>query len=141
MAYIHEVAEKDWKAYIKKKTKDLKEAGCPEEWIKTVIKLERADFNKERSFLEHEDITAEGYFINYPVFTDQPIETVDDIFDHIADPELFAYLKKADNVMLNIILLQVQDYEIKEIAEELKLTKNAVYKRIRIFRKNLPKKG
>ena len=111
-----------------------------------VIKLERADFNKERSFLEHEDITAEGYFINYPVFTDQPIETIDDIFDHIADPELFAYLmfaylKKADNVMLNIILLQVQDYEIKEIAEELKLTKNAVYKRIRIFRKNLPKQG
>ena len=111
MAYIHEVAEKDWKDYIKKKAKDLKEAGCPEEWIKMVIKLERADFNKERSFLEHEDITAEGYFINYPVFTDQPIETIEDIFDHIADPELFAYLKKADNVMLNIILLQVQDDE------------------------------
>ena len=41
--------------------------------------------------------------------------------------------------MLNIILLQVKDYEIKDIAKKLKLTKNAVYKRIRVFRKNLPK--
>ena len=141
MAYNHKVAEKDWADHVRKRKNDLKKAGCPEEWIKKVIELDRADFNRERSFLEHEDITAEGYFINYPVFTDQPIETIEDIFDHIADPELFAYLKKADNVMLNIILLQVHDYEIKEIADELKLTKNAVYKRIRIFRKNLPKQG
>ena len=80
-------------------------------------------------------------FINYPVYTTQEINTIEDIFDHIADPELFAYLKKADNIMLNIILLQVKDYEIKDIAKKLKLTKNAVYKRIRVFRKNLPKKG
>lgn len=140
MAYNHQAAEKDWDAYVKR-LEDLRKAGCPDVWIDKAIELGRADFNKERSFLEHEDITAEGYFINYPVFTDQPIETIEDIFDHIADPELFAYLKKADNVMLNIILLQVHDYEIKEIADELKLTKNAVYKRIRIFRKNLPKQG
>ena len=42
-------------------------------------------------------------------------------------------------IILNIILLQVKDYEIKDIAKKLKLTKNAVYKRIRVFRKNLPK--
>lgn len=141
MAYIHKVAEKDWEDYIKKRTKNLEKAGCSEDLIKKIVELERADFNKERSFLEHEYITAEGFFINYPVFTDQPIETVEDIFDHITDPELLAYLKKADNVMLNIILLQVHDYKIKEIAKELNLTKNAVYKRIHVFRRNLPKKG
>ena len=141
MAYNHGEAERDWKEYVKKRTQELKAVGCPDEWIEKVIALDRKDFNKERSFLEHEDITEEGYFIKYPVYTTQEINTIEDIFDHIADPELFAYLKKADNIMLNIILLQVKDYEIKDIAKKLKLTKNAVYKRIRVFRKNLPKKG
>ena len=141
MGYNHGKAEKEWEERKKKKLKLLQEANCSEDQIKSILDADRKEFLADRRYGEKvvfpdniDDLPASKKSQN-----NDEILTIQDIFDHISDPVLLSYLKNTDCVMLNIILLKTNDYEVKDIADELNMTKNAVYKRIKTFRKKLPK--
>lgn len=76
-------------------------------------------------------------FNKHPVYDRIIIITVEDLLDQVEDKNLLFKLKKADKVLLQILLLRFLDYEIDEIAEELHMTSNAIRKRINKFRKKL----
>lgn len=124
----------------KKKEKEealLRRLGFPEDKIKKLYDYDREIFNCYRRYGENEDVTQEGFFNKHPVYDQIIIITVEDLLDHIEDQKLLFKLKKADKILLQILLLRFLDYEIAEIAEELHMTSNAIRKRINKFRKKL----
>ena len=141
MTYNHGSANSKFEKYLDKRKKKLRKAGCPEKWIHIMEKMEREDFNRERRFYEHQDIVELKFFEEYPSYDQKKINTIKDIFETVPDGELLEYLEQCDLIMLTIILMLTNGYDIDEIADELKMTANSIYKRVKVFRKNLPHRG
>lgn len=137
MAYNHKTAELIWKNKKVKEEALLRKLGYSEDKIKMLYDYDKETFNCDRRYGENEDVTKEGFFNRQPAYDKVIIATIEDLLDQIEDLNLLSKLKKADKVLLQILLLRFFDYEINEIAEELNMTSNAVRKRINKFRKKL----
>lgn len=137
MAYNHKKEELIWRKKKEKEEALLRKLGFPEDKIRMLYDYDRDVFNCDRHYGENEDVTQEGFFNKHPVYDHIIIITVEDLLDQVEDKNLLFKLKKADKVLLQILLLRFLDYEIDEIAEELHMTSNAIRKRINKFRKKL----
>lgn len=65
------------------------------------------------------------------------IGTVADILDEIENERLYQMLLTVDKRTLQIVLLKMQGYSIKEIAPLVGLTTGAIYSRLDHLRKKL----
>ena len=137
MAYNHKKEELIWRKKKEKEEALLRKLGFPEDKIRMLYDYDRDAFNCDRHYGENEDVTQEGSFNKHPVYDRIIIITIEDLLDQVEDKNLLFKLKKADKILLQILLLRFLDYEIDEIAEELHMTSNAIRKRINKFRKKL----
>lgn len=80
-------------------------------------------------------MTDEIYFLFYPVQDKKEIKKVEDILDTIENEALFEYLKETDPIVLEVILLKINGYSIKEISKILELSTGYIYKKIRKLKK------
>lgn len=71
----------------------------------------------------------------FPSYDPVIIKTPEKLLDEIEDVTVYYVLKKSDRRLLEILILLMQDYTIDEIAEDLHMSPNAVYKRIEKLRK------
>ena len=81
------------------------------------------------------------FFLRIPVQNSISEFTWNDLLDGVSNHVIRYHLKKADPVLKRIILMLGNDYSIYEIAEELDMTPNAVYKRIDKFRQKIKNVG
>lgn len=137
MAYNHKKEELIWRKKKEKEEALLRKLGFPEDKIRMLYDYDRDAFNCDRHYGENEDVTQEGFFNKHLVYDRIIIITIEDLLDQVEDKNLLFKLKKADKILLQILLLRFLDYEIDEIAEELHMTSNAIRKRINKFRKKL----
>lgn len=137
MAYNHKKEELIWRKKKEKEEALLRKLGFPEDKIRMLYDYDRDAFNCDRHYGENEDVTQEGFFNKHQVYDRIIIITIEDLLDQVEDKNLLFKLKKADKILLQILLLRFLDYEIDEIAEELHMTSNAIRKRINKFRKKL----
>ena len=72
-----------------------------------------------------------------PSYDPLVIRTPEKLLDEIEDVAVYYVLKKSDRRLLEILILLMQDYTVDEIAEDLHMSTNAVYKRIEKLRKKL----
>lgn len=80
---------------------------------------------------------ARGVFLMVPAYDPVIIATPEKLLDEIEDVTVYYVLKKSDRRLLEILILLMQDYTIEEIAEDLHMSTNAVYKRLEKLRKKL----
>lgn len=73
----------------------------------------------------------------FPAYDPMIIRTPEKLLDVIEDVTVYYVLKKSDRRLLEILILLMQDYTVDEIAEDLHMSPNAVYKRIEKLRKKL----
>ena len=66
----------------------------------------------------------------FPSYDPLIIKTPEKLLDEIEDVTVYYVLKKSDRRLLEILILLMQDYTIDEIAEDLHMSTNAVYKRL-----------
>ena len=59
------------------------------------------------------------------------------MLDDIENEALYEYLKNSDEKILEIIMLKIQGYSIREISKITGLTTNQIYKRIKKLKKVL----
>lgn len=130
--------------YLKEKEREealLRLLGFPEWKIQYLREMDDFDFNKNRSFYRHESPTEVKYFLNEPTRDCINEFTWEDVLDGVSDVIVFKHLKNCDPVMQRIIVMLKNKYRVWEIAEDLHMTTNAVYKRIEKFSQKCKKRG
>ncbi len=130
--------------YLKQKKEEervLRLLGFPEWKIKVLREMDDYDFKKNRSFYRNENPTDSFFFVRIPVYNTIKEYTWDDVLDGIDNRTIRYHLNNADPTLRKIIVMLQNNYTIHEIAEDLHMSYNAVYKRIQNFRKKIKNKG
>lgn len=131
---------RDYKEWLDKKEKEerlLRQLGVDEGTIQILRNYDYRLFLDDRRFTDHERATSEGLFLMVPAYDPVIIATPEKLLDEIEDVTVYYVLKKSDRRLLEILILLMQDYTIEEIAEDLHMSTNAVYKRLEKLRKKL----
>ena len=95
------------------------------------------DFNKERSFRTHQNITKDVFFNLTETNDKKEINSINDLMDEIENENLYKILSKEDDVTLKILVYKIQGYSTKEIANILGITIDNIYYRIKKLRKKI----
>ena len=137
MQYNHQREYKRWLEKKEKEEKLLRQLGVDEITIQVLRNYDYRVFLDNRRFHENEDVTSEGLFLMFPSYDPVIIKTPEKLLDEIEDVAVYYVLKKSDRRLLEILILLMQDYTVDEIAEDLHMSTNAVYKRLEKLRKKL----
>ena len=139
MAYNHGKAERKWKLWKEKEEKILRDSGVSEDMIEEIRLYDRQEFNSDRRYYERVQETG-TYLDTIAASTDQPEpKTVQEFLDHIENQELYHALITVDRLTLQIVLMKIQGYSIREIAMYLKITEKAVYRRMDRLKEKIKK--
>ena len=139
--YNYGYEKQKYEAQKKKEEELLRLLGFPEWKIQYLREMDDYDFNRNRSFHRFESTTDSKFFLNKPSYDHISEYTLDDLLSCIDDEVLYRNLIKANPIMQMIIIMLQNDCDIKEIAEDLHMTENAIYKRIYNFRRKCKKEG
>lgn len=131
--YIKEFLK--WQKWKEQEEQILRNEKVNEKIIQELRQFDWQQFNSERRFKRHQNVTDEIYFLFYPVQDKKEIKKVEDILDTIENEALFEYLKETDPIVLEVILLKINGYSIKEISKNLELSTGYIYKKIRKLKK------
>ena len=130
---------RDYKEWLDKKEKEerlLRQLRVDEGTIQILRNYDYRLFLDDRRFTDHERATSEGLFLMVPAYDPVIIATPEKLLDEIEDVTVYYVLKKSDRSLREILTLLMQDYTIEEIAEDLHMSTNVVYKRLENLRKN-----
>ncbi|MFR7563778.1 helix-turn-helix domain-containing protein [Faecalibacillus intestinalis] len=139
MGYDYKKEYIRWKQWKENEEKILRKHHVDELTISDLRKFDLAQFNAERSFKRHQNVTKDIFFTTQPIYDKKEINNIDDILDEIESESLFEYLKKVDPVVLNIIELKIKGYNINEISQILGISISSIYRRIKKVKKFLKK--
>ena len=109
------------------------------ETIEEIRTFDREEFNSDRRFYTR--LNDVGEYIAETAMQEPPMEvnTVWDMLNEIEDENLYRALLTVDKRTLQIVLLKMQGYSLKEIAPMVDLSVGAVYARLDHLRKKLRK--
>ena len=139
MAYNHGREDRKWRIWKEAEEKVLRKCGVDEAVIEQIRTGDRADFNSNRQFYRW---TSDfGEYLEDMAGREKQAEimSVSDLLDEIESETLYLALITVDRRTLQIVLLKMQGYSIKEIAPLVHLTAGAVYARLAHLRKKLRK--
>ena len=130
MAYNKAREEKKWRLWKAAEEKELRRLGINERIIEQLRKADWENFKAERRFFEH--ILDTDTYRDWQATDDTGVDihTAQDLLDNIDSGELHRILSSADKLTLQIVLLMMDGYMVREIATKLSLTDKAVYRRI-----------
>lgn len=131
--YIKEFLK--WKNWKEQEEQILRQEKVSEAIIKDLRDFDWQQFNSERRFKRNHNVTNDVFFLVYPVYDKKEIKHVEDILDNIENEALYEYLSETDSILLEIILLKIEGYSIKEISKILQLSTGYIYKKIRKLKK------
>ena len=137
MAYNHGREERKWRIWKEAEETILRKCGVDEDTIEKIRIYDRADFNATRRFYRY--LNDIGEYLEGMADREQPAEvkTVEDLLDEIESENLYRALLTVDKRTLQIVLLKMQGYSIKEIAPLVGLTTGAIYARLNHLRKKM----
>ena len=137
MAYNKAKAEQEWLRWKEAEEKKLRELGVDEDTIQRLHTYDWTQFKSERRFLERWEEWSP--YVEWIAAKDVglPSETTDNLLDSIEDSQLFHALQSADKSTLQIILLKLEGYSSREIADQIGLSENAVNLRLFKLKKKL----
>ncbi|MBS5115845.1 MAG: sigma-70 family RNA polymerase sigma factor [Erysipelotrichaceae bacterium] len=131
MTYNYKGEYKKWLRWKTKEEKVLRDLNVSESIIKELHDFDWQQFNSDRRFKRHQDITNDIYFLIAPYFDKKEINSIEDILDVIEYEAFYEYLKEQEPDVLNIILLRIQGYSVKEISSILNIPTSTIYHKIK----------
>lgn len=137
MGHNHASELNEWLRKKEKEERLLRQLGVDENTIQILRNYDYRLFLDDRRFHDNEDVSSEGLFLMFPSYDPLIIKTPEKLLDEIEDVTVYYVLKRSDRRLLEILILLMQDYTIDEIAEDLHMSTNAVYKRLEKLRKKL----
>ena len=139
MAYNKAKEEKKWRLWKEAEEMQLRSLGVSEDTIEKLHVHDWAIFNSDRRYYQR--MQESGTYLEEVAEDTTPpeVKTVEDFLDSIENQQLFHVLIKVDRLTLQIIVMQLQGYSTHDIASSLRLTEEAVYKRVRRLKEKIKK--
>lgn len=131
--YIKEFLK--WKRWKEQEEQILRQEKVSEPVIQELRDFDWQQFNAERRFKRNHNITNDSFFLFYPTYDKKEIKSIDDILDTIENEAFYEYLSETDPIMLDVILLKMEGYSIKEISEKTNLPISTLYHKIKKLKK------
>ena len=139
MSYDYKKEYNLWKQWKDNEEKILRKHNVDEKIISDLRKFDMAQFNAERSFKRHQNVTKDIFFITQPVYDKIEIKNIENILDQIENEFLYEYLKRVDPMILKIIELKIIGYNINEISQMLDISVRSIYRKIKKVKNSLKK--
>ena len=139
MSYDYKKEYNLWKQWKDNEEKILRKHNVDEKIISDLRKFDMAQFNAERSFKRHQNVTKDIFFITQPVYEKIEIKNIENILDQIENESLYEYLKRVDPMILKIIELKIIGYNINEISQMLDISVRSIYRKIKKVKNSLKK--
>ena len=139
MSYDYKKEYNLWKQWKDNEEKILRKHNVDEKIISDLRKFDMAQFNAERSFKRHQNVTKDLFFITQPVYDKIEIKNIENILEQIENESLYEYLKRVDPMILKIIELKIIGYNINEISQMLDISVRSIYRKIKKVKNSLKK--
>ena len=137
MVYDYKNEYRKWIHWKQREEKKLIELGVDQSIIDELRKYDYEQFKAERRYKTKNLLFDDSFFVNHPVFNNTNYYSLISILDDIENETLFNYLKHTDKSILQIIILRIQGFSIKEISKITGLTTHQIYKKIKKIKKSL----
>ena len=135
MSYNKARAEKEWLQWKEVEEKKLRELGVDEDTIQRLHTYDWVQFNKERRFLQRWDAWTPYVDQISAQQLEMPEDDEQNLLDNIEDQELLKLLLSLDKATLKILILKIEGYSSKEIANLINMKENTINQRIARLRK------
>lgn len=139
MAYNKAKAESIWKRWKEKEEIRLRELEVSEEIIESLRQADWEDFKAERRYQEHTVRLLGDYDLPGCEMPEPDIQNITDLLNCVENQNLLHVLLKEDKKTIQIILLRMMGYQIKEIAEMEAIPEQTIYTRLNRLRKKINK--
>lgn len=135
MVYDYKNEYRKWIHWKQREEKKLIELGVDQSIIDELRKYDYEQFKAERRYKTKNLLFDDSFFVNHAVFNNTNYYSLISILDDIENETLFNYLKHTDKSILQIIMLRIQGFSIKEISKITGLTTHQIYKKIKKVKK------
>lgn len=139
MAYNHRKAELQWLTWKQQEEKRLRELGMDEQAIQSLRTYDREQFNRERRYFQRWANMPDAVDIHAQEAAEPVFLTPDSLLDSIENEQLLKVLRSTDEITLKMLVLRLQGYSSKEIAQEAGVTVNAVDLRLHRLKRKIKK--
>ena len=137
MIYNNGQAKCEWLRKKQEKEKILRKYGMSKVLIEELRKSDLEEFKSERRFYEHnvqsiDDVNGADDDVRFSTEDVDGMEafTVEAMLDEIEDARLFQILPHTEEKTLKILLLRLNGYSLRDIAQVLRMNEKAVSARL-----------
>ena len=139
MAYNKAKEERKWRIWKEAEEKQMRSLGVDEDTIERLRIHDWAIFNSDRRY--YEKLQDAGTYLEEVAedTAQSEVKTVEDFLDSIENQRLYQVLIKVDKLTLEIGLMKLNGYSVREIAVYLGITEKAVYRRMDRLKEKIKK--
>lgn len=131
--------EYKWKQWKEQEEKILREFGVSEEVIQRIRELDWQDFNAERRFWEHFSSNQEELYTQKTEEGASVALNIQQLLDSIENEQLLQILMETDKKTLQILLLKMWGFSVREIAGQMGLPEKTIYTWMERLKKKIKK--
>lgn len=131
--------EYKWKQWKEQEEKILRESGVSEEVIQRIRELDWQDFNADRRFWEHFSSNQEELYTQKTEEEASVALNIQQLLDSIENEQLLQILMETDKKTLQILLLKMWGFSVREIAGQMGLPEKTIYTRMVRLKKKIKK--
>ncbi len=128
-----------WRRKKEAEEKEFRALGANEDFIAEILDFDRIAYNSDDRFYKRLYDVGDFYEEIVEDNSQQEITSVEQLLDEVENPAMYKILKKTSEKTLQILLMRVQGYSVKDISEILHISKVSIYKRIKTVRDKLDK--
>ena len=128
-----------WRRKKEAEEKEWRELGVDENIIEELHDFDRIAYNSDDRFYKRLYDVGDFYEEIIEDKSQREVTSVEQLLDEVENPAIYKILKKTSKKTLQILLMRVRGYSVKDITEILHLSKTSVYKRIKNVREKLNK--
>lgn len=139
MAYNKAREERKWRQWKAREERQLRILGMDEEAIRTLRSADWKVFKSERRFQERQADFPEDWDYEDPNPYSPEITEISELLDLVGDESLFLALFNADKRTLQILLLKMMGFSVKEISERIRIPEKTIYTKIDRLKKKIKK--
>ena len=128
-----------WRRKKEAEEKAWRELGVDENIIAEIHDFDRIAYNSDDRFYKR--LYDVGDFYEEIVEDNSQLEitTVEQLLDEVENPAMYKIIKKTSERTLQILLMRVRGYSVKDISKILHISKTSVYERIKTVCEKLKK--
>ncbi len=128
-----------WRRKKEAEEKAWRELGVDENIIAEIHDFDRIAYNSDDRFYKRLYDVGDFYEEIIADETTHEITTVEQLLDEVENPAMYKIIKKTSERTLQILLMRVRGYSVKDISKILHISKTSVYERIKTVCEKLKK--